>query len=140
MILQELKDIINSCNINRIKKFGHVVGPFLIILGLILLWKHAVLAPYIILFGSLILLLTYIKPLLLKPVYIAWMCISTLMGFIMTRLILSILFMLVFTPAGLILRLMRKDLLKQKIDKNKVSYWITRKNDAFDAKTLENQF
>ena len=46
-----------------------------------------------------------------------------MLGWINTRLILFIIFYLVFTPIGLVMRLFGVDLLDKKIDKNKNSYW-----------------
>lgn len=82
----------------------------------------------------------FIAPILLKPVYIFWMKLAHALGWINTRLILTALFYLVFTPIALIIRLMRKDLLDVKIEKNRESYW--RKKEIIDiAKdNYERQF
>ena len=46
----------------------------------------------------------------------------------------TFMFYIVFAPVGIILRVFRKDLLDQKIDKKTNSYWIKRKEDTFSKK------
>ena len=63
-----------------------------------------------------------------------------MMGFIMTRLILGILFFLVITPMAIAAKLFGKDLLDQRINKNKKSYWNYRKKKEFKQSDYEMQF
>jgi hypothetical protein len=48
-------------------------------------------------------------PKILEPVYRAWMAIGNVLGWINSRIILGIVFFLVFTPAGWMMRLFKKD-------------------------------
>ncbi len=68
----------------------------------------------------------------LKPVYRAWMTLAVVMGYFMSRLLLSLIFFLAVTPIGLIMRLMGKDLLDMKM-RDRDSYW-HRRSDGPDAK------
>ena len=77
---------------------------------------------------------------LLKPVYAAWMKIAHAIGFVMTTLILGALFYLMFGVIGIILRILRKDILDKAIDKTKASYWIQRKPVVFDKNSYQRQF
>ena len=79
-------------------------------------------------------------PVSLKPVYIFWMRLAFILAWINTRLILSILFYLIFTPIGIGMRLFGGDLLDKKIDKNKESYWIKKEKAAFKQSDYERQF
>jgi hypothetical protein len=82
----------------------------------------------------------WLKPTLLKPVYIGWMTLALVMGFFMTRVILSILFYSVFSFGGLIIRIMRKDMLDQRYETDAETYWKPYARTQ-DAKThLERQF
>ena len=58
----------------------------------------------------------------------------------MTRLILSLLFYVVFTSIGLTLRLFGKQFLELRWDKSKESYWNSRTNENLQNKNYEKQF
>jgi len=64
---------------------------------------------------------------LLKPLYDLWMKFAAVLAWINTRLILILMFYLVFTPIGLIMRLFGSAQLGLRIEKDKRSYWV--KND-----------
>ena len=53
-------------------------------------------------------------PVVLKPAYIVWMRFAFILGWINTRVILVILFYLIFTPIGWVMKLLRIDLLERK--------------------------
>jgi len=61
-------------------------------------------------------------------------------GSVITGVILSILFYLVFGVTGMILRLLRKDLLDQRIDRAINSYWTSKDQVAFDKNDYTRQF
>ena len=65
---------------------------------------------------------------------------ALILGSIMTRVILSVLFYLVITPIGLISKLSGKDFLDLKFDKSVSSYWIPRKKIIFEKANYEKQF
>ena len=60
----------------------------------------------------------------LKTLYDLWMKFAAVLAWINTRILLVIMFYLVFTPTGFIMRLFGADPLDLKMDKNKNSYWI----------------
>ena len=74
--------------------------------------------------GSVVFLaLGLFLPFFLKSFYKVWMALAFLLGWIMTRVILTLSFFLVFTPMGFVLRVLGKDLLDEKIDRNTSTYW-----------------
>ena len=58
------------------------------------------------------------------------MLLAYFIGGIVSRVILVVLFYVVLTPTGLILRLFGKDILDEKLDKRRESYWV--KKDLSD--------
>ena len=78
--------------------------------------------------------------LLLKPLHKLWMTLAVLLGWLMTRIILIVLFYLVVTPIGLLARVCGKDFLNRDFDRKVNSYWIPRKTIPFDRKSYERQF
>ena len=66
-----------------------------------------------------------------------WFKIGLLLSTLVTPLVMSFLFFVVFSPIGILFKLFNKDLLDQKIDKSSKSYWVLRKNPIG---TMKNQF
>jgi len=73
---------------------------------------------------------------ILNPLNKLWFKIGIFLGKIVSPLIMGIIFFLVVTPIGLLMRLLRKDLLNLKFNNNK-SYWIEK--DGPKSK-MKNQF
>ena len=65
------------------------------------------------------------------------MKIGVLLGTLVSPIVLGILFFLVVTPTGLIMRALGKDLLSKKFDGNRNSYWIKRDKTK---STMKQQF
>ena len=63
-----------------------------------------------------------ITPGTLKIVYNVWMRIGLVLGRVNTKIVLGIVFYLVFTPIGLLMKIFREDPMRRKIDEGAVSY------------------
>ncbi len=138
MILDEIKEIKESKK--DLRKFGLTIGIAFVLLAVLLFITKKSSFPY---FGSLGLLLIIIGlavPGILKPLNKIWMSLAIVLGWIMTRVILIILFYLAITPISLLAKLFKKDFLEMKIDKNKNSYWQKRERKKFDPLDFERQF
>jgi len=72
------------------------------------------------------LVLSFVKSSLLQPLNQLWFKFGILLGSIIAPIVMAIIFFLIVTPTGFIMRALGKDLLRKKIDKNKGSYWINR--------------
>ena len=140
MLKEEIKVVRSISDKKELKKFGYVIGVFLGLLALLLFWKDKSSAIYFAYISGSILFLGIVYPIALKPLYISWMSFAVVLGFFMTRLILSLLFILVFTPAGIAIRLLGKDPLDQKIEKQKSSYWIKRDRKPYNPDSTEKQY
>ena len=69
--------------------------------------------------------------------YQSWIKFGEFIGKINSKIIIFILFYFLFLPMGIILKLLKKDLLKKQIDQSAISYFIDRKDQP---KNMENQF
>ncbi len=88
---------------------------------------------YFLLSAFVILLFGLLIPIVIKPLFIAFSYLGFVLGWVMTRVILSLLFYLVFTPIGLVLKLTGKRLLDTSISETQETYWIERpKGDEMD--------
>ena len=110
-----------------------LIGGFLFIKG-----KNAYLTIWII--SSIFLLSGLFLPKILKPIYIIWMVFANIMSWIMTRIILGILFFLVFTPMGLVSKIIGKEFVSLKWKIDKPTYWNYIVADDKTKRNYEQQF
>lgn len=129
-----------SLDKKTLKKFGITMGVVFLIITLLLAIRHKQNLTTVFSISIIFFTLSFIAPVLLKPVYIFWMKLAFILAWINTRLILFIIFYLIFTPIGLGLRLFGVDLLDKKIDKNKDSYWKIKEKKSFSPLDYERQF
>jgi carbamoyltransferase len=77
-------------------------------------------------------------PATLRPVYKGWMRFGSMMGRFMTPLILSVIYYILITPFGLIIRLSGNDPLSRKMDSSVISYRVT--SEKIEPGNLEKPF
>lgn len=125
---------------NNLRKFGITMGTAFLVITVLIFIKHR----YIAVPTSAISLVFFVSALLipgyLKLLYSLWMKFAFVMGWVNTRLILFILFYLVFTPIGLVMRIFGVDALDRKIDKSRNSYWKKKEKRCFNPSDYERQF
>ncbi|MGB2705768.1 MAG: SxtJ family membrane protein [Candidatus Omnitrophota bacterium] len=137
-MFEEIKDIKSTKD--ELREFGLTIGIILVILGALTLWRGRPQAPYFLGLGALFIILGITLWQVLKPLQKVWMSFSIILGFFVSRLILTILFFAVITPIGLIMKLLGKDILDERIDKSRPSYWHERDTAIKDKKSYENQY
>jgi len=111
----------------------------LIIAGF-LFWSGKESLQILFTLGAVLLILGFTIPVILKPIYWIWMIFATILGWFMTRLILSLLFYVVITPIGLISRLFGKQFIELKWNKRNSTYWNYRSGGVFEKEKYEKQF
>ncbi|MCK7580737.1 MAG: SxtJ family membrane protein [Chromatiales bacterium] len=84
------------------------------------------------------LLAALVVPRALAPLNRGWIAFGHVLGWINARIILGLVFFVVVTPTGLIMRLLGKDLLRMRSPRS-ASYWIKR-DQPLDPQSLRNQF
>lgn len=109
MLHEEIRRIKSSKK--GLKIFGLTVGIVSLLIGLSIFYGHKGAAIYWAGMGLLLIGISISVPGVLKPLNKIWMIMSIVLGWVMTRVLLTISFYIVLTPTGLILRLLRKDLL-----------------------------
>ena len=137
-MLKEIKNI--KSEKSDLRKFGITIGVILLIIAGFLFWKEKESSQILLTFGVTLCILGIVIPFILKPIYWVWMIFATILGWIMTRVILSLLFYIIFTPIGLIPRFFGKQFLELQWDKSKVSYWNRRTNEHLQNENYEKQF
>ena len=137
-MLEEIKNI--KSEKSDLRNFGITVGIILLIISGFLFWKEKESFQILLFFGITLFLLGIAIPFILKPIYWVWMIFATILGWIMTRVILCLLFYIIFTPIGLTLRFFGKQFPELQWDKSKDSYWNFRTNEHLQNENYEKQF
>jgi hypothetical protein len=138
MLRDEIKAISSSPRELRI--FGFTVGGVFFALGILLLWKAHSAGPWLAGMGALLVCTGASFPRLLLPLQKIWMTLALLMGWVMTRVILSILFFLVVTPIGLVARMAGKRFMESPAEEGADSYWRRRSGPPLDRAGYEKQY
>ena len=118
------------------RSFGIV---FAIVFLLIAFWpilNEGQIRIWSIIISIIFLILGLLNSKLLKPLNILWFKFGIFLGKIISPLIMVIIFFLVVTPIGLVMRMLGKDVLNLKFNKNK-SYWIEKNGPK---SKMRNQF
>lgn len=112
-----------------LRKFGLMMATGFVLISLIIFtkYKHSVVPTVVI--ALFFMLITIFVPVLLKYLYILWMKLAYILSWINTRLLLGIIFYLVFSPVGLFMRLFRIDLLEKNSGRLNDSYWKPKAKD-----------
>ncbi|HVO76333.1 MAG TPA: SxtJ family membrane protein [Ignavibacteriaceae bacterium] len=139
--ISDVKSEIKALDLSKkkLRNFGLMVGGvFLLIAG----WIHFkqiqklpgtenYLFVYLFsLIGGVLFILGLISPGILKSVYRIWMGLAFAMGWIVSPILIMILYYIVVTPLGIAAKLFRKEFLDLKFRDNKDSYWVIKSVDS----------
>lgn len=121
-----------------LRKFGITVGLVFLLLGLAVLWRVGMTNLMLIFStaGGLLVLSGLIMPTVLKPIYIPWMGFAFAAGWLVSRLILILVFFLVIFPVGLLARLAGKQFLDRDFKQKRETYWVRRDDTPLDYKKM----
>ncbi len=117
-------------------KFTAVIALMVAIVAGLLL-RRAVITLEVF-FGVIAVLLAalavcWMRPRWFRGFYRGGMTVSFHIGQVMGKVLLTVFFLVIVTPLGLLLRLMRKDLLRLKRQRDATTYWQpSKRNNHFD--------
>lgn len=124
----------------ELRKFGLTVGAAFALFGAISWWRGHELPPRILwTIAGLLIVPGLIAPAILGPVQRGWMAFAMVLGHVNTRIILTIMYYLVMTPVGLIMRLFR-DPLDRSLKDTRDSQWVRREQQPVEPARYERQF
>jgi hypothetical protein len=132
------------CGVNftpaTLRKFTIQMFIALFVLGTVLFLRPR--DSYILFYylGGAIFLLGTCVPNSIKPIYFICLKLAFILEWVSTRFIMLVIFYLVLTPFGLAMRLLGRDCLDRKIEKNKESYWKEKVKHPFNPQDYERQF
>ena len=118
------------------RSFGIVFFIVFFIIAIFPLKNDGDIRIWSLIISIIFLLLGLLNSKILTPLNSLWFKFGVLLGRVISPLIMGLIFFLVVTPIGLIMRMLRKDLLNLKFDNNR-SYWIKKKGPK---SIMKNQF
>ena len=117
----------NIPEIGSNRSFGIVFFIFFLILGLYPIINNGEIRIWLIAISIVFLFLGLLNSKILSPLNIVWFKFGIFLGKIISPIVMIMIFFIVVTPIGLLMRIFGKDILNLKYNDNK-SYWIE-KND-----------
>ena len=119
------------------KSFGVVFSVVFLIVALYPLTNSESLRIWALIVSIIFFLLVFLAPKILVLPNKLWFKFGLLLGSIVAPIVMAFVYLVTVLPTGLIMRILGKDLLKQKLDQNAKSYWIKRSEPMG---TMKNQF
>lgn len=108
----------------ELKKFGLIMGIALpTVFGLFIpfIWSYSLTVwPFIV--GIFFILFAFFAPSFLWPFYFVWIFIGRVLGTFNYYVILSVIFIFIFTPVGLFFRIIKRDSMNRTFDRGRPSY------------------
>jgi len=143
--IKSIKDEIKNIEIKQksIREFGIVIGVFLLLLSSYIYLNNNDLRLFIIINspGLIIFILSFLWPSLIIPLYKIWMSIAIIIGGVVSRIILLMLYYGILTPIGIFLKIIGKDLLNQKLNPEKEkTYWVEKDLSNLDKEKYKKMF
>ena len=126
----------NDVKISSNRSFGIVFFIVFLIIALYPLLNSEGIRFWSIIISLIFLILGLINSKILNPLNKLWFKFGILLGRIISPLVMGVIFFLVVTPIGILMKILKKDLLNLNYNNNK-SYWIE-KNEP--KSKMKNQF
>jgi hypothetical protein len=123
-----------------LRKFGITMAIALMVITTITVLRHKHSATPITTAAIIFLIAAWAIPAVLRPFYIAWMRLGFILSWINTRLILILAFYLLISPVALMMKLFGADLLDQRINRTKKTYWLLKEKSQQAAQNYERRF
>ena len=121
----------------ELKSFLLIFAGILLFIALYPIIQSQPIRIWLLPIVSMLLVFGLMKPQYASGVYKVWMSVSEAIGNLISKIIMTILFFGVFTPIAILLKLLNKDLLHKRIERNSTTYWSTRE---LEPGSMKNQF
>jgi hypothetical protein len=136
---------------SKLRQFGFIALVAFGLIGGYVLWRGGLFGfdfgaaarpvAYILIgLGALSGLLSLMAPRANRPLYVGLVVLTYPIGFVVSYVIMGVLFYLVITPVGLVFRLLRRDSLTRRIDRDAPTYWVARPEGELAKERYFKQF
>ncbi len=111
-----------------LRTFGRLLVPFVALAGALVRWRTgseaAATAVWVV--GGLLAVAYLAVPPARRPIFLGWTGLTFPIGWVVSHLVLGVVFYLVFTPIGWLVRRINGDPLQRRFEPSRPSYWIER--------------
>lgn len=105
------------------RSFGLVFAVAFAVIALWPLLHGGELRVWAAIVGAAFLVVALVIPAILAPLNRVWFRFGLLLGHIVSPIVMALVFVLAVIPTGLILKLLRKDVLKLALEPDRETYW-----------------
>jgi len=126
----------NEIKISSNRSFGIVFFIVFLLIALYPITNNEDIRIWSLIISVIFIILGLLNSKILTPLNKLWFKLGIFLGKIVSSLIMGVIFFFVVTPIGLIMRMLGKDVLNLKQNKDK-SYWIEKNGPK---STMKNQF
>ena len=127
----------NNIKINSNRSFGIVFFIVFLLIALYPITYSEDIRIWSLIVSFIFLILGLLNSKILTPLNKLWFKFGVILGKIISPIIMGIIFFLVVTPIGLIIKVLGKDLLRLKYNKKNNTYWIEKNGPK---SKMKNQF
>ncbi len=129
-----------AAEVRDLRRFGLLVGGILAVIAVWpIIFRGEPPRIWVLTLAAALIALGLTFPRALRSVYWVWMGIGHILGWFNTRLLLSVVYFIVMTPTGILMRLAGRDPLSRQL-KDRPSYWIERQRRLDPKKAMELHF
>jgi hypothetical protein len=122
------------------RAFGFLFAAVFLLLAALKFWQGSPFGYVWLALSATFAAAAAVRPGVLAPLNRLWLKLGLLLHRVVTPVIMGLLFYLVITPMGLIMRLRGTDFLRLRRDPRARSYWIERTPPGPPPGTMKNQF
>lgn len=110
-----------------LRSFGLIVGGiFGAIAAWPLVWRGLPVRLWAVALAGPLVVAAAVYPGILRYPYRGWMFIGHCLGWVNTRVLMALIFHLIFTPVATVMRLMKRDAMTRRFDRSMRSYRVVR--------------
>lgn len=122
----------------RLRSFGWLLLPFAFLIGASAWWRTGQVNVALAIWtsGAVLAALYAAVPAIRRPIYVGWMMAAFPVGWVVSHVIMALIYFGVVTPIGILVRWTRGDRLGRRFDRSASTYWRLRE----PAKGLERYF
>ncbi|MBN2417639.1 hypothetical protein JXO52_17530 [bacterium] len=142
--ISDVRDEIQDLNLSgkNLRKFGLFVGGIFLLIGLYMEYRHVVSEWRFVLFGvgAMLMALGAVYPRSLTYVYRFWMGIAFTVGWLVSRVLLAVIFYGIVTPIGLVMKLFGKNPIEGHLDPEAESHWVMKDESAWSIERYKKMY
>ena len=140
-----MKKRLSTAEIRQMRLLAGFLLALITILTVLRYWLHGYpvgipVGLLIIAAAAVVFMLSFVWPEPLAPAFRLWMVVARAIGWFNAQLLLGILFYLILTPIGRIMRMMGRDPLHKEFNSDKMTFWIPKGEPEDGLERYKRQF